>query len=502
MRKYDAVIVGAGPAGLMAAIRLADNGASVLVADNNDRPGGQLVKQIHKFFGSAAVCAGVRGIRLADQYYEEAVNKGVQFSFDSTVYDVEPTEDGSYYVYADYKTETLRFEGKTVIIAMGASENTIAFPGWTLPGVITAGAAQTLVNLQRVRCGERVLMVGAGNVGLIVSYQLRQAGIEVAAVIEAAPRVGGYEVHANKIRRLGIPIKTGYTVKEVLGTDHVEAAVIAQVDANYNIIEGTEETLEVDTVCLAVGLSPIVKFAQLSGCEVGSLPNSGEVLVMHDGHMQTTQSGIFVAGDAGGVEEASIAIEEGAIAGLEAAVYLGMADQAAVTEEVQAHNGRIAAIRMKGETFAPALDLTPYMSYRKPKILIECCQEIPCNPCEKSCPVHAIEIGDPIINRPKVNLEACVGCGKCVATCPGQACFLINYNYEETRAEITIPYEFLPPLKKGDTVVALNKAGEDICTAEVTKVMAASSYDHTSVVSLCVPKEHVEVVRSCRRGNV
>mgnify|MGYP004609149723 CR=1 FL=1 len=501
-QNFDVVIIGAGPAGLTAAIRLADKGASVLVADSSDRPGGQLVKQIHKFFGSAQVCAGVRGIRLAEQYYQEAMDKGVHFSLDSAVYDIEALPAEGYLVYADHKDGTRAFSARVVVMAMGASENAIAFPGWTLPGVITAGAAQTLVNLERVRCGKRVLMVGAGNVGLIVSYQLRQAGIDVAAVIEASPRVGGYEVHANKIRRLGIPILTGYTIKEAVGGDHVEGAVIARVDAKYNVIEGTEQHLDVDTVCLAVGLSPIVKLAQISGCDTGVLPGRSEVLVQHSSHMETSRPGIFVAGDAGGVEEASIAIEEGAIAGLEAAVYLGFTREEDVLEAIKAHNQRIQAIRMKGETFVTGFELGPYLKYDKPRVLIECCQEIPCNPCEQSCPVKAIHIGSPMTNRPQPDLDACIGCGKCVATCPGQACFLINYHASETEAEISIPYEFLPPLKKGDLVIALDKQGQDVCMAEVTKVLSSPAYDHTSVVTLCIPKEHVGVVRACRRNAV
>ena len=194
MRKYDVVVVGAGPAGLAAADRIAKAGGSVAVAESNSSPGGQLIKQIHKFFGSAAVCAGVRGFRLTDRYYQTAKEHGCEFYFHCAVYSIEPCE-GGYTVYAADGEKTIPLQCRAAVLALGAGENALAFPGWTLPGVLTAGAAQTLVNQYHVKCGNRVLMVGAGNVGLIVSYQLLQAGIEVTAVVEAAPKIGGYASH-------------------------------------------------------------------------------------------------------------------------------------------------------------------------------------------------------------------------------------------------------------------------------------------------------------------
>ncbi|MDD6347404.1 MAG: FAD-dependent oxidoreductase [Lachnospiraceae bacterium] len=488
---YDAVVVGAGPAGISAAIRLAENGARTAVYDSNDRPGGQLIKQIHKFFGSAEVCAGVRGVELADRYYRKACELGVTFVFDAAVYDIEKAETG-YVVYADKGHVTLRSEAKTVVLAVGAGENALAFPGWTLPGVMTAGAAQTLVNLERVRCGSRVLMVGAGNVGLIVSYQLRQAGIEVAAVIEAAPVIGGYQVHANKIKRLGIPVLTGYTIKEAFGRESVEGAVIVRVDEHFQPIEGTEERLEVDTICLAVGLSPLIRLGEIVGCDIRQ---AGDGAIAHDTLMQTTAEGVYVAGDAGGVEEASIAIEEGNIAGLRASVRLGFLPESAAAEAITGHQARIDSIRMKGERKTETVDFSRYRQESKAKAFIECSQEIPCNPCEKNCPVHAIKIGDPIIHRPVIDLEACVGCGRCVAMCPGQACFLVKYVSGKKRAELTFPYEFLPMPVPGSCADAVDKDGKVVCRARVERVQQLPAYSRTAVVTISFPEEYADRVR-------
>ena len=343
-QNFDVVIIGAGPAGLTAAIRLADKGASVLVADSSDRPGGQLVKQIHKFFGSAQVCAGVRGIRLAEQYYQEAMDKGVHFSLDSAVYDIEALPAEGYLVYADHKDGTRAFSARVVVMAMGASENAIAFPGWTLPGVITAGAAQTMVNLRYVRPGKRAVVVGSGNVGLIVSYQLMQAGMDVACIVEAAPKLSGYAVHAGKVRRAGVPILFSHTIARAEGEDELERVVIAKVDEKFQIIPGTEEVVEADTLCLSVGLSPRIELASLCGCEMTFGGPLGRV-PLHNEYLETTCPNVLIAGDLSGIEEASTALDEGRLAGTRAAFGLGKLSKEAAEKNEKVLMDRISSLR-------------------------------------------------------------------------------------------------------------------------------------------------------------
>ena len=117
--------------------------------------------------------------------------------------------------------EIHHYKGDAVLVATGAAENMVTFDGWTLPGVIGAGAAQTMMNLHGIRPGKKILMLGSGNVGLVVSYQLLQAGCEVVALVDAAPRVGGYGVHAAKIARCGVPFYLSHTIQKAEGTDHV-----------------------------------------------------------------------------------------------------------------------------------------------------------------------------------------------------------------------------------------------------------------------------------------
>lgn len=316
--RTDIAVIGGGPAGLSAAWVASSLGAKVTLIDENRSLGGQLIKQTHMFFGSKIHYCGVRGIDIARILEELVRNSGVEILLDSTVIGL----------YENMTLGILKGEGliqlepKRVIVAAGAREKLLAFPNNDLPGVYGAGAVQTLMNVYGVRPGRRVLMVGSGNIGLIVSYQLLQAGVEVAAVVEAMPTIGGYLVHASKIRRCGVEILVSHSIKEALGEESVEGAVIAKLDENWNFIPGSERELDVDTICLAVGLSPLSEVLHQSGCELVYLPELGGWVAVHDENLETTREGIYVAGDASGIEEACTAMLEGRIAGADAASSL------------------------------------------------------------------------------------------------------------------------------------------------------------------------------------
>ncbi len=318
--EVDVAIIGAGSAGLSAAYQAATAGAKVLVMDENHLPGGQLFKQIHKFFGSRAHQAGTRGYTIGQKLLQQVEECGAEVWLDTLVYGIQ--KDCSMGVIRN--GQHWQVKAKKVIIATGGKENYMAFPGSTLPGVMGAGAAQTMINVNRVLPGQRILMLGSGNVGLIVSYQLMQAGAEVVALVEGAPAIGGYGVHAGKIRRAGVPVYVGHTIKRVSGTDKVEKVEIVQVDDRWNHIAGSEKIFEVDTVCLAVGLTPMTELVWLTGCEFTFIPAFGGHVPMHDANMETTVPGLYVAGDVTGVEEASSAMEEGNMAGVAAAEALGL----------------------------------------------------------------------------------------------------------------------------------------------------------------------------------
>ena len=328
MTEMDILIVGAGPAGLSAAIEAAECGASVLVVDENSRPGGQLFKQIHKFFGSRRHQAGVRGIDIGTELLDKVKACGAEVLLNTVAYGIYTHDEGVALCIDGEEGQIIH--PKKIILATGASENPLAFPGWTLPGVVGAGAIQTMINVNRVPVGKKVVMIGSGNVGLIVTYQLLQAGIEVAGIIEAASEIGGYGVHSAKIRRAGVPIYTGHTVIEAVPNEDksgVTGVIIAQVDKKFRPIPGTEKYLEADTIGIAVGLTPDIALATMAGASFTNNGRMGGKIPLHDRNLMTTADGVYVAGDASGVEEASTAMEEGKLTGIAAAEALGLIDK-------------------------------------------------------------------------------------------------------------------------------------------------------------------------------
>lgn len=329
MRRHELICVGAGPAGLSAAIEAARCGVDVAVFDENDQPGGQLFKQIHKFFGSKEHRAQERGFDIGYSLLAEARQLGIEVVLNAVVLGI--YENRVMNVMFSDKIDHAK--GERIVVATGASEKMIPFPGWTLPGVIGAGAAQTIANIHGTRPGNKLLMVGSGNVGVVVSYQMIQAGCTIAGVIDAAPKIGGYAVHAAKVARAGVPFYMSHTIKAAHGKNWVESATIIEVDESWQPIAGTEKQLEVDTICISVGLNPMSQLLQMTGCKMVHQPILGGRVPAHDIDQQTSVEGIYAAGDASGIEEASTAMIEGRVAGLAAAHSLGYIDEITFLEK-------------------------------------------------------------------------------------------------------------------------------------------------------------------------
>ena len=339
--KIELAVIGSGPAGLSAAIEAAKYGVKIVIIDENFKAGGQLFKQIHKFFGSEEHWAGVRGIEIGNILLEQTRKLKIELLLDTIVWGL--FED--HKIGISNKSGSGLVEAQKIIVATGAFENTALFPGWTLPGVIGAGAAQTMMNVNRVRPGNKVLMVGSGNVGLIVSYQMLLAGIDVVGIVEFLPKIGGYYVHAAKVIREQVPIYLSSTVVKAIGKEFVQEAVIANVDRKGKPVMDTATELEIDTICLSVGLRPRLRLVDMIGCDTKYLPELGGFVPVHDINMQTTVKGFYIAGDLTGVEEASTAIEEGRLAGIAVAESLGYCKKAEAEKSKTGILSRLEGLR-------------------------------------------------------------------------------------------------------------------------------------------------------------
>jgi sarcosine oxidase, subunit alpha len=464
--QVDCLIIGGGPAGLSAGIELGQRGVQVLIVDDKHRLGGKLVLQTHRFFGSINACyAGTRGIDIATKLSDDVAKfPSVTTWLNSTA--VAVFSDKKVGVVRDGKDYVL-IDPKTILVATGAREKSLTFKGNTLPGVYGAGAFQTLVNRDLVRCSERLFIIGGGNVGLIAGYHALQAGIEVAGLVEALPECGGYKVHKDKLVRMGVPVMTSHTVLSANGTDSVESVTIAAIDKDWKPIPGTEQTFACDTLLVAVGLDPVDEFYKKA---------------------QEFGLSAFAAGDADEVAEASAAMFSGKIRGLEIARALGCdvpdvpEDWFRTSEILKSRPGEITH-----ETVPDDEVVYP---------VLHCSQEIPCNPCTSVCSQGAIVIDEMDIRKvpdyiSKQIGKECIACEKCVTICPGLAITLVDVRKEPSdTALVTIPYEFEKgSIKVGDHVTVLNTVGVALGSVEVVRARIAKTTDRTVLVKVRAPRE-------------
>ncbi len=503
--KCELAIIGAGPAGMEAAIMAKEAGVkSIVLFDDKNYLGGQLTLQTHTFFGNEELGASVRGYELANLMKKKIEGQKIDTRLNSTVVGLYPQN-----MLGFRDEDRLNFiMAKKIICATGASEKFLAFEGNCLPGVMGAGGAQTFMNVHGVNPGKKALIIGGGNIGVILAYQMIQAGMEVAAVVEAGPKMGAYDVHVTKLQALGVPTLTRHTVKKAHGKDQVTGATIVKLDENWKEIAGSEQKVEVDIICLAVGLSPLNELLWQVGFDFVFVPELGEVPTF-DKYRQTSNPDIFVAGDCAVIGEASIARLEGRIAGLKAALDLGYPhpdfnqkiDEAfTLLNNIQTGTfgrklGEGKAKVTKGiyKDFVPKELMKPLTADdfkgREKKVIISCPQDIPCNPCEAACKFDAIKIGENMTERPSVDFEKCSGCGLCIPKCPGRAIKVLQYNYSEEESALTIPFEFGETFKKDDAISVRNKAGQIICSGKILRVMSAKDKKDCGTITFLLEKK-------------
>jgi len=319
VESHDVIVIGGGPAGLAAAIAARRAGASrVLVLERDRRPGGILNQCVHDGFGLFLYQETISGPEYAERLAEDADRAGVRVQTGAMVLDL--AADRTLRVNARSGYSLLQADA--VVLAMGCRERTreiIGIPGARPAGVFTAGSAQNLVNLQNIRLGASAVILGSGDIGLIMARRLTFEGTRVLGVFEILPWPSGLERNIRQcLFDFGIPLELSSTVIEIRGRDRVSSVVVAKVDASLHPISGTEHEVPCDTLLLSVGLIPENELSKRAGIELS--PLTGGALV--DETLMTSVPGIFSCGNVLHIHDvADWASFEGFSAGKAAADY-------------------------------------------------------------------------------------------------------------------------------------------------------------------------------------
>lgn len=292
---YDVIVVGGGPAGLAAALKAREEGAQrVLILERDKELGGILNQCIHNGFGLHYFKEELTGPEYAGRFIEQLQGSGIEVSADTMVLEITQGRQ----VHAVSKAGGYRvYEAGAIVLAMGCRERTrgaIGIPGTRPAGVFTAGTAQRYVNMEGYMVGRRVLILGSGDIGLIMARRMTLEGAKVLACVEVMPYSGG--LNRNIVQCLhdyDIPLYLSHTIVDIQGKDRVEKAVVAQVDENRRPIPGTEMEFECDTILLSVGLIPENELTRTAGIQMDGR-TSGAVVYEN---METSAPGIFACGN-------------------------------------------------------------------------------------------------------------------------------------------------------------------------------------------------------------
>jgi D-hydroxyproline dehydrogenase subunit alpha len=412
----DIAVVGAGPAGLAAALAAASFGCAVTLIDSGAAIGGQIYRQSLLGPGRGAGAPGSGP--LPPRLHRAARHRRIRHLAATTVWHAEPEPDGGFRLWLAGPdrpgpaptpggqaggagptpggeaggTGPAVLRVRAVVLATGAAELVLPFPGWDLPGVTTAGAAQALLKSQDVTVGRRVLVSGSGPLLLPVAAGLAEAGVRVAAVLEAtSARVGArhavrFAAYPGKLReaagyaailaRHRVPVRTGHAVVACRGAGQVERATIARLDRDWRPVPGSRREEAVDAVHVSFGFSPALDLARLLGCADAQHPARPTAAVRCDADLATSVAGVFAAGEVTGIGGAQAAEFEGYLAGASAARYLGRLHPVAYTARTRTLRARLGPARRFAALLDDAYPLRPgWLDWPEPRTIACRCEE-------------------------------------------------------------------------------------------------------------------------------
>ncbi len=348
MESRPLVVVGAGVSGTAAAVEAARAGVQVTLIDENPIPQAMAALNVPQFFGQRFNpvlhdrALMLERVGAANEALAEAEEAGVDVRLGTCVWGAFRNSetgrilDGPQLGLADNEQSWL-MKYDRLIVAAGARDLGVAFTGWNLAGAMGANGAHALMHHYQALASRRMVVLGAGNLGLNTARMALDRGIQVAAVVDVSESARGDRALSTALQDDGVKLYTSHTVKEAVGSDgEIESVRLVKIDDNSEPVAGTEKEISADTVCLAIGLVPSVELLSLLGCDVGFEPELGGYVPVHDDCMRTSVRDVHVAGDAAGfhdgmVLDTEIARNQGRLAGVAAAESLGAIDTAEAT---------------------------------------------------------------------------------------------------------------------------------------------------------------------------